>query len=132
MPEKSTEDSKRTLSLKTLNRTLSLRNIRRILSLRNLKGTLSLGNLKRTILLRNLQRSLKTIRVVCFRETWCNFSLVYFQISSTFKKHTYKPHTCYPIPQTYTYPPFKLKIIFKSNNAYKTHNINPKQTVSLP
>ena len=58
-----TEDSKRTLSLGTLNRNLSLmtlkRTLKRTLSLRTLKRTLSLKNLKRALSLWNLKRSLR-------------------------------------------------------------------------
>ena len=41
------------------------------------------------------------------------------------KAHTHKPHKFYTIPQTSTYPPLILIIIFKSINAHKNIHISP-------
>ena len=63
-----------------------------------------------------------------FFQIHSNFSHIYF---SNIKKYTHKPHTFYPILKIYTQHLFILKIIFKSNNAHKTHHTNPKQTFLL-
>ena len=55
-----------------------------------------------------------------------------FSHFNNFKKVHTKPHTFFYVPPNTHITPFHTNNIFKSNNVYKNHPVNPKQTFLLP